>query len=159
MKKFCSISFAIVLILFAGFTFAQNPQKAGKGTGTLNILLNGFNNDKGFAMISLCNSKEGYKDTEKSFKTASIVIKDGKAVCVFKDIPFDSYAVQVYHDENVNKKLDKTFFGPPTEQYGFSNNAWATFSSPKYEEALFTLNKTEMTINITVRFWAKKEQE
>jgi uncharacterized protein (DUF2141 family) len=155
MKKFYLILFAVALFLSAGFTFAQNLQKENKGVGTLKILIDSCSNDKGIVKISLCNSKESYSDSEMGFfQKTDVPIKDKKAEWIFKDIPFGSYAVKVIHDENNNKKLDRSiFFGIPTEQYGFSNNAWATFGVPNYEEAHFTFNKAEMTINITIRYW------
>jgi uncharacterized protein (DUF2141 family) len=154
MKKLLSILFAIFFTVSAGFALAQNLQKENNETGSLKIVLDGFNNDKGVVKISLCNSKETYSDSEMGcFQKADAEIKDGKAEWIFKDIPFGSYVVKVIHDENENKKLDKNFFGAPTEQYGFSNNAWATFGQPKYKKALFTFNKAQMTINITIRYW------
>lgn len=47
------------------------------------------------------------------------------------------YAVQVYQDKNDNLKLDRPLGGPPTERYGFSNNARGTFGPPEISEQLF----------------------
>jgi uncharacterized protein (DUF2141 family) len=147
MKKIFSLSSVIFFVIFTGFTFAQNL----KATGSLKVIMDGFNNDKGLVKIALGNSKETYnnKETGKSFQVAEAVIKDGKAEYIFKDIPFGDYTVSVYQDENGNKKLDKNFLGIPSEKYGFSNNGGG-FGAPKYENAVFILNKPEMTINITM---------
>jgi uncharacterized protein (DUF2141 family) len=154
MKKIFSTSFIFVLILFSGFTLAQNLQEEENKTGSIIVMVDGCSNENGNANISLCNSKETYEDEfEKGFQSVNVKIKDGKAEYIFRDIPFGSYAVKVIHDENENRKLDRKLFGIPSEEYGFSNNAWATFGLPKFEEAAFILNKPEMSINIKVRHW------
>jgi uncharacterized protein (DUF2141 family) len=56
-----------------------------------------------------------------------------------------------YHDENNNRRLDRNFFGIPSEPYGFSNDARNAMRAPTYEEAAFTLAAAAMTIDIRVR--------
>jgi uncharacterized protein (DUF2141 family) len=151
MKKYLTFFFVLFFAGFVDFTLAQNIQKEDRNTGAVRIVIDGFDNDNGSARVSLCNSKETYNDTENGFRKAEVKIKDGKAECVFTDLPPGVYTVKVYHDENGNGKLDKSFIGAPTEKYGFSNNARATFGPPKYEEALFKLDKVQISINITVK--------
>jgi uncharacterized protein (DUF2141 family) len=112
--------------------------------GTLTIVMTGFQNDDGLAMVSLHNSEAKFDGKEKSFREVKIQIKDKKATCEFKDVPKGSYAVRAYHDENSNGKLDKTFVGYPKEPFGISNNAKNKLAPPKYEKAKFELegNKT-----------------
>ena len=52
------------------------------------------------------------------------------------DVPAGQYAIKAFHDENDNGKLDRNFFGAPTEAYGISNNARARFSLPPFDQAL-----------------------
>jgi uncharacterized protein (DUF2141 family) len=151
MKKFLTVMLVVFLAGLVDFTSAQNLQKNNKIAGSIKIIIDGFENDNGSARVSLCNSKETYNDTENGFRKSEVKIKDGKAECIFSDLPLGAYTVKVYHDENGNNKLDKTFIGAPKEKYGFSNNARATFGPPSYEEALFKLDKTETTISITVK--------
>jgi len=149
MNKLISISiFLITLTVTAVFA---NEQKAGNVAVSLTVIIEGFSNDKGNAMIALCNTKEGFKNTDKAFNVAAASIKGGKAEWIFSNIPFGTYAVKVYHDENSNMKLDTGAFGIPMEKYGFSNNVRGNFGPPKYEEAQFTFNKTNMTITISVK--------
>ena len=42
------------------------------------------------------------------------------------------------------------FFGIPTEDYGFSNNAKASFGPPDYQDAKFLFNRKALTIEISV---------
>jgi uncharacterized protein (DUF2141 family) len=117
--------------------------------GTLTIVMTGFQNDNGFAMVSLHNSEANFSGTEKAFRDAKIQIKDKKATREFKNIPKGTYAVRAYHDVNANGQLDKNFLGFPKEPYGISNNAKSKTEPPKYEKAKFDFEANK-TIDIHV---------
>jgi uncharacterized protein (DUF2141 family) len=55
------------------------------------------------------------------------------------ELPTGQYAVGIFHDVNLNNKMDNNFLGLPKEQYGFSNNARALFGPPSFEDAAFEL--------------------
>ena len=56
------------------------------------------------------------------------------------ELPAGQYVVGIFHDVNLNNKMDNNFLGLPKEQYGFSNNARALFGPPSFEDAAFELN-------------------
>lgn len=58
----------------------------------------------------------------------------------FKNIPNGVYAISLFHDENLNKKLDKNFLGIPQEGYAFSNNVHHALRAAEFSEANFSLN-------------------
>lgn len=151
MKKVFILIWVCFLLLSLESAYSQNTQGGSTKTGTLMVLIDGFNSEKGDAKIALCNSIEGYKNDEKAFRREAARINNGKAEWAFKDLPFGEYAIRVFHDENGNNKLDKNLFGAPTEVYGFSNNARATFGPPDYKKAAFIFDKTDMTVRITVK--------
>lgn len=150
MKKAALIWSVFLFLIFTNPAITQDLQKENDKTGTLKLLIVGFQNDNGNAKIALCNSKEDYKKIDNTFRSAISAIKNGKSEEIFADLPFGTYAVKIYHDENDNGKLDKNGFGMPKEKYGFSNNARATFGPPTYEKAQFNFDKTETVINITI---------
>ena len=49
-------------------------------------------------------------------------------------------------------ELDKNTFGAPKEAYGFSNNAKGSFDAPDYEKTAFNVDKSKMTVRITVKY-------
>lgn len=55
------------------------------------------------------------------------------------ELPPGQYAVGIFHDVNLNNRMDNNFLGLPKEQYDFSNNARALFGPPSFEDAAFTL--------------------
>lgn len=107
----------------------------------LEVQVEGIPNTKGTIFIGLFNSSASFPLYGKQYKGV-VVEHEGKTqIYRFKNLPKDSYALAVYHDENKNGNLDKNLFGAPTEAYGFSNNARETFSAPSFESAKIVLDR------------------
>ena len=67
----------------------------------------------------------------------------------FEEIPAGEYAISIFHDENKDTKLNKNFFGIPTEDYGFSNNPKIRFGPPSFKECAIKVNSDQLiTINL-----------
>ena len=69
----------------------------------------------------------------------TIVMVDAGTSTFEYELPAGQYAVGIFHDVNLNNKMDNNFLGLPKEQYGFSNNARALFGPPSFEDAAFEL--------------------
>lgn len=112
------------------------------------LKIEGFKKAKGEVRIAVFDSKESYtKDP-----VYAVVIPVEKLECTWEvtDLPYGEYAIAVYHDVNVNGKLDTNFLGIPKERYGFSNNARGRFGPAKWKDAKFSVDgaTTEATIRI-----------
>ena len=71
------------------------------------------------------------------------------------EISFDSifpgkYAIQFFHDENENQKMDFNLIGIPKEKFGSSNNVKPVLGPPKFEKMLINLNQNKKIIIIPV---------
>ena len=65
------------------------------------------------------------------------------------ELPPGTYAIGIFHDANLNNRLDNYFFGVPREQYGFSNNARGFMGPPSFDDAAFSVEgKTEISIGL-----------
>jgi uncharacterized protein (DUF2141 family) len=118
-------------------------------TGDLEIAVTNLESDKGFLVVVLLNSAEQFSSGDQMFRSNDkVAIRDGKASLTFKNIPFGSYAVKTFHDENSNGKLDTNFVGYPKESFGFSNDAMGKFGPPSFEEAEFSLAARTLRIEI-----------
>lgn len=108
----------------------------------LSITIDNIANDYGNIRLAIFSEadKDNFPNGEPTIKMTTYAVL-GK-------IHFDTiaavgtYAISAYHDENNDKVLNMSFFGIPTEPYGFSNDARATFSAPDFEEAQFKLTKS-----------------
>ena len=70
-------------------------------------------------------------------------------------ISFDSispgkYAIQFFHDENENQKMDFNLIGIPKEKFGSSNNVKPILGPPKFEKMLFNLTDNKKVIMVPV---------
>ena len=117
---------------------------------SLEVKVSGFPSNKGQAYVALFNSSETFPSYGKQLKGKIVEIDQLKCKVTFTNLSPGSYAIAVYHDVNKNDKLDKNVLGMPTESYGFSNNARATFSAPSYQDAKVSCTK-DKAINITVK--------
>ena len=60
------------------------------------------------------------------------------------------YAIQFFHDENENQKMDFNPIGILKEKFGSSNNVKPVLGPPKFEKMLFNLTKNKKIIMIPV---------
>ncbi len=146
--KISVVSILMVLNLIFTLTFAQDTPKDNKTTGDLNVIIEGLKNDNGTVQIGLFNSKESWEGKTEKFKGAIIRIKGKKAEWKIENIPYGEYAIRFFHDEDGDDKMDKNFLGIPTESFGFSNNAKATFGPPSFENAKIMFDSENIVIKI-----------
>jgi uncharacterized protein (DUF2141 family) len=62
------------------------------------------------------------------------------------------YAVAVYHDENDNKRFDKSWTGLPKEGFGVSNNPRHLLRVPTHAEAAFEVGTKPTVVSIVLRY-------
>ncbi len=90
--------------------------------------------DNGKVFIRLKN------DQNETVRESVIPVENKKATIRYTDLSAGSYAVEAFHDQNNNGKLDTNPFGIPKEPYGFSNNVRGSFGPPDFELTLFQVS-------------------
>nr|WP_290939846.1 DUF2141 domain-containing protein [Haliscomenobacter sp.] len=80
-------------------------------------------------------------EQKKVVKQEFVTIANKRSVLMVKGLPKGKYAVQIFHDENKNEKMDFNFLGIPKEGYGFSNDARGFMSAPAFEKQLINLDQ------------------
>ena len=139
-------------MLLLGAAIDVTPQSA---TATLTIRVTGVRNNKGRIALALFQSEAGFPgDASKAVRLqqAEIDAQTRSAQFVLEGVPYGQYAVSVFHDENMNGKLDKNFVGAPKEGYGASNNPQKRMGPPPFEEARFSLNQPAQSIEIKLMY-------
>ncbi len=126
---------------------AQASSCPGMHVQVLNI-----RNSTGTVDCALFESPAGFPTEALRAATHVMVIKvrQTQARCDFADIPPGTYALAVFHDENMNGTLDTNWLGIPTEGYGFSNDVKASLGPPSFAAASFAYDgrTLEMTIRL-----------
>jgi uncharacterized protein (DUF2141 family) len=158
MKAMVRTRYGLCLLALFAFSlflapFARlNGQTAG--SSTLTVRVTGARNSKGKIRIALFQNADGFPgDGTKAFRAqqAEIDPQSYSAQVVFEGIPQTVYAVSVFHDENMNGKLDKNLMGMPKEGYGASNNPKKRMGPPRFEDAKFAMDQAQ-TIEIRLMY-------
>ncbi|MBN8703355.1 MAG: DUF2141 domain-containing protein [Bacteroidetes bacterium] len=134
--------FLLLLFTLAHLAVAQ--------TSTIALTIEGIQNTNGKIQIGLYNQKSDFGSYDKVFIGVVATPLLNKITYTFKDIPDGTYAIATWHDTNDNKKIDKNYFGIPTEKYGFSLNKYGTFGPPDFEDVSFKIGNAE-NVKLTIR--------
>lgn len=101
---------------------------------------------KGEVGIALFENKKGYPThIEHAYEPAWIPTQAGvdSVEHTFEGLPAGDYAVSVLHDENGNRKMERSAFGFPKEGVGFSNDQKVKLSAPDFDDCKFLLSEGE----------------
>ena len=99
------------------------------------IEVTGIKDRKGQIVVYLCNKKTFLKRCD-IIQTQPVVV--GSIQFKFTDIPVGLYAIQVFHDENMDETLDMGFIFPE-EGYGLSNYPSRPKLKPDFDDSKFML--------------------
>jgi len=143
MKKNYLPLIVSIFAFFVSMAYAQS--------GTINVEISGINDPKGLMSIGLYSDEKGFPDDGKEYKGTDVKVSGQTVVYTFKDVPFGTYAIAIFHDTNSNGKLDKNFLGIPKEGYAFSKNVFGTFGPPDFKDTSFELAGSKM-IKIQMRY-------
>jgi uncharacterized protein (DUF2141 family) len=125
------------------------------GSANLTVRVTGARNAKGKIRVALFRDGKGFpNDASQAVHTqaADIDPQTLSAQVVFAELRAGVYAVSVFHDENMNDRLDKNFMGVPKEGYGASNNPRKKIGAPNFDEAKFQLSGTERSVEIKLMY-------
>jgi len=116
----------------------------------LTVTVNGLKPLKGDLYLSLHNRAEYFQVADSAFMKKKVAIDEETEIIQFDDIPAGTYAIAVYHDENLNGIMETTDKGLPREGYGFSLKS-KFLGRPKFEQAAFELSGND-TIEIKMLY-------
>ncbi len=131
----------LMLSVFTGFAFAQ--------TANLTIKINGIQNAKGTMNFAVYDNAENYDKSKDYFVGESVKVESLDFVYVFEDMPYGTYAISLFQDEDENDELNTNWIGMPKELFGFSNDAKAKMGPPDFVDASFEIKgDMELVINL-----------
>ena len=104
-----------------------------RGDISLEIKINNLESNKGPIYIRILDENEN-----------PVIVGTSPVVNYSSRISFDSispgkYAIQFFHDENENQKMDFNLIGIPKEKFGSSNDVKPILGPPKFEKMLFEI--------------------
>jgi uncharacterized protein (DUF2141 family) len=118
--------------------------------GTLTIDVTNVRNAKGVVHVDVCPQAKFLKDDCPY--AAEAPAHPGLTTVVIHNLPAGIYALQAFHDENDNHKVDRALFGIPKEGIGFSNDAPIHLSPPKWKDAALAFDGGTRTTTLKMRY-------
>ena len=115
-----------------------------RGDISLEMEINNLQSNKGPLYIRILDENEN-----------PVIVGTSTVVNYSSKISFDSifpgkYAIQFFHDENENQKMDFSLIGIPKEKFGSSNNVKPVLGPPKFKKMLFNLTENKKVIMVPV---------
>ena len=139
----------ILNFLFLNLIFSQEETTKFyitelRGDISLEMEINNLESNKGPIYIRILDENEN-----------PVIVGTSPVINYSSEISFDSifpgkYAIQFFHDENENQKMDFSIIGIPKEKFGSSNNVKPVLGPPKFEKMLINLNQNKKIIIIPV---------
>lgn len=136
---------ALSLMLFACTAAAAPPP-----TGTLTLRIANVRNSTGRIHVDVCPEDRFLK--ENCPYSAAAPAHQGWTTVTVPGLPPGRYAVQAFHDENENNKVDRLLGTLPKEGLAFSNDAFKRLAAPKWEDAQFVFTGQPTTLQIRMRY-------
>jgi uncharacterized protein (DUF2141 family) len=155
MNRLLAVALSGVLLVIAIPRVSAQQAPEGKGGATVRIKVSGAKSAKGTIRAALFKSANGFPtDPTQAIQrqAAEIDPQTLSAQFTFTGLPEGTYAVSVFHDENMNQKIDKNLMGIPKEGYGASNNPAKRMGPPRFEDAKFTMNGAEHSLEIKLLY-------
>lgn len=121
------------------------------GPGVVEVTVTGVRNDRGHVLVAVCDRAAFLAPTCPYRGRAPA--QPGAVVVRVSGVPPGAYAVQAFHDENDNGKLDRTFFGMPAEGMGFSRDAPMHFGPPAFADAAVDVPPGGASISFALRYF------
>lgn len=107
--------------------------------GELRATVLGVKSGQGTVMVALYDSAENYRANRRL--VGQMLTPTGTDLTVvFAGLPPGRYGLSVFQDIDGNGKLTTNLLGIPTEPYGFSAGAAASFGPPAFEALAVTID-------------------
>src|SRR5579871_3890296 len=140
----------ISILLFAGISRSASPQGS---ENAIRAHIEGLHSDRGQVVCALFAAANDFpKKIDRAFARTAAQIISGRATCEFPGVPAGVYAVSVFHDENLNGRLDTNWLGIPREGVGASNNPKPRMGPPKFAAAEFQDSGASMDVEIIMHY-------
>ena len=128
----------ILNFLFSNLIFSQEETTKFyitelRGDISLEMEINNLESNKGPIYIRILDENEN-----------PVIVGTSPVINYSSEISFDSifpgkYAIQFFHDENKNQKMDFNLIGIPKEKFGSSNDVKPILGPPKFKKMLFEI--------------------
>jgi uncharacterized protein (DUF2141 family) len=118
---------------------------------TLIVKVTGVTSKEGKVHVLLFNQATGYPTNEaKAYKHVKAQANANELTITIDKIAYGTYSIVAFHDKNSNEEFDKSWFGSPKENYGFSNIPGEYCGTPSFQQTSFSVNQKTSIVTINL---------
>lgn len=138
----------VAIVMALGLlSFTPPVEKEIVESGSITVTINEIEEQKGQIVFMLFNSEEGFpKETDKAYKKGMVKKFSTSATYTFENVPYGTYAIAVFHDENGDGEIKSNFLGIPKEPVGASN--MTKMGKPSFDKCSITLKEASKKISL-----------
>jgi len=124
------------------------------GKAWLNVEVTGVRNSTGLMAITIYdgNRQDRFLRSKGSLDVVRVPAQEGTTRACVKLPANGIYALVVYHDEDSNRKMNRSGLGMPTEGFGFSNNPPTIASLPAFSAVRLNVPRNGLTTRISLKY-------
>jgi uncharacterized protein (DUF2141 family) len=144
-----------VLLILGAAACAGTTMLLDKGPGTaeLGIEVRDIEHREGRIRIAIFATPEGFPDQpEEAERVNTMEIEGDSLRWEVKDLPTGLWAIAVLHDENGDGEMQTDWLGRPSEGWGVSRDAKASFGPPSFEDSAIELGPQGAETIIHLRY-------
>lgn len=146
---------ACILIVFPLMCFSneENELSPLPGKGRLVLEIDNIKRAGGIIWIGVYDSATSFLIKEKAIVKGYSVEHPGSLEASLSNLPFGTYAIALFHDENNNGEMDRNIIGIPSEPYAFSQPPRSKWRLPRFEEVQFRFQRDGQVLRTHLRKW------
>ena len=143
----------LMVLLCLTLLFSFTPDRV-KSTGKIVVLVTGLKSNTGKVMLAVFTNADDFPTKfENAYRKVVGTILNNSSTVVMENVPYGTYGIVIFHDENNNDKLDTNFIGIPKEGMGASRDAKGSMGPPKYEDAKFVVSTPLTNLKIQTSYF------
>ena len=135
------LAFAVILGA-SSFTFQSTHT-------SLRVKVTGIRSADGDIHILIFNKAMGFPMNEDmAYRHVKCKAAKGEVTLDMANMPSGKYAISSFHDFDGNNRFDKSWFGSPVEDYGFSNIPGEYCGTPSFQQTSFDVNAASNSVSV-----------
>lgn len=139
----------IAAVLLLGLTAFTTKYGAPSVEMELQVSVSGIKNSEGNVHLLVFNQPIGFPaNPAKAYKHVKTKAVNGGVTVRIAAMPHGTYSIVAFHDRNSNGQLDKSWWGSPKEDYGFSNIRGEFCGMPSFQQTSFVFNPEKSAVSI-----------
>lgn len=142
------------LLLFIPFFWSLLGMHSPVEKGELLLRVKNIEQVGGMVWIGIYDCQRNFLVQENATLVQGVKVNmTGELTMRLDAIPYGTYAIAVFHDENNSGALDQNFIGIPLEPYSFSVPFPSKFRMPRFEDVKFEFNRPNQLIEAHLARW------